>query len=186
MIVAVLGKIASGKSEVMAILKKKGFFCIYSDKIVREIYKSGGKGPKLIKKYFGSEYLLKNGEVNRVKLRHIVFGSPNKLQLLNKIIHPLVYAEIKKLIKSASGKNMAIELSYLVDNRLNRNIDTLIWVDRDVKLIKKTLLTERKFTEDLVEKTIKLIKKPVSVDFVVKNNKDLASLNFLVSKLLAM
>ncbi|MFA6991723.1 MAG: dephospho-CoA kinase [Candidatus Gracilibacteria bacterium] len=184
--VAVLGKIASGKSEVMSILRKKGFFCIYSDKIVRELYKSGKQGAELIKKYFGPDYLFEDGEVDRVKLRNIVFEEPNKLKMLNKIIHPLVYAEIIKILKSAKGANVAIELSYLVDDRLKKNIDKLIWIDRNVRLIEKTLLTERKFSKDLAKKTLRLIKKPIYVNFVIKNDGDLAYLDFLVSKLLAM
>jgi len=185
MIVAVLGKTASGKSEIMAILRSKGFYCVYGDKITRQLYKRGQSGQKKIKKYFGDEFLAPNGEVNRDKLKKVVFDSPSKLKLLNKIIHPLIYKELISIIyKMPKGIDIAFELFTLDDKKLLAMVDKVIWAERSLKLIEKTLIKERGGTRAWAKKVMKLGEKPKRVDFVIKNNSDFSALNFLVTQAL--
>src|SRR3990167_11346783 len=99
MIVGVIGQIASGKSEVIKIFKKKGFFCLDADKIVHDLYQANGEGSKRVAAVFGEKFLDSRGAVNRIMLRNEVFADENKLKLLNNIIHPIVFEEIVKLLR---------------------------------------------------------------------------------------
>lgn len=187
MIIAVLGKIASGKSEVVRILQNYGFLCIYADKITRDLYKKGAAGQKKVAKYFGKDFLMEDFSVDRIKLRDVVFSSPKKLKLLNKIIHPLVYKEIMfRLSKLPKKVNVVLELTYLDDKKLIAMMDKIFWVERPSNLIEKALIHERGFTKILAKRVIKLGIRPKRVDFVIKNDSDFSALNFLVTQALGL
>lgn len=180
MILGVCGKIASGKSEILKILKKRGFYCINADKIVHDLYQSGKAGAKRIEAVFGGKFLSEDGSVDRMKLRDAVFADENKLKLLNDIIHPLVYEEIAGILaKHGNSADVAIEAVYFDENFLNDFVDKLMWVERPKEKIIKTLIGERGFSQELAEKAYDLIGKPSdeTIDFLVENNSDLPTLS---------
>lgn len=152
MIIGITGKIASGKSRLMKEYEKRGFYCIYADKIVHDLYVSGGSGAKVISAVFGEKFLNKDGSVDRVKLRDMVFADEAKLKLLNDVIHPLVYEEISDLVKKNEGKNIAIEATYFDPNFLEDFVDEVVLVERPKEEIIKCLVEERGFTEEMAEK----------------------------------
>lgn len=152
MIIGITGKIASGKSRLMKEYEGHGFYCIDADKIVHDLYRSGGSGAKVIATVFGEKFLNEDGSVDRAKLRDVVFTDEAKLKLLNDVIHPLVYAEISDLLKKNEGKNIAIEATYFDPNFLEDFVDELVRVERPKDEIIKCLVEERGFTEEMAEK----------------------------------
>jgi len=186
MILGVTGKIASGKSEVLKILKKEGFYCVDADKIAHCLYEKGRKGQLLIKKYFGNQYLLPNGEVDRKKLGELIFAKKSKLLLLNKLIHPCVHEEIKSEVDMAKKKfkNIAVEAVYFDKNYLGGLVDKLLLVKRPSHNIYDTLMKERRISEDVANKMFYVLKAPKKIDFVVKNDGTLADLEKELRKIL--
>lgn len=168
MIVGVMGKIASGKSEIMRIFEEKGFFCIDADRIVHDLYQADGEGSKRIAAVFGDDFVDSSGAVDRVALRNEVFADENKLKLLNNIIHPIVFEEIINIL-SRKKENVAIEAVYFDQNFLDDFVDKLIWVERPMEEIRRILLNQRNFPSELVDFAIDSIKKPKEVDLVVNN-----------------
>ncbi len=181
MIIGVMGQIASGKSEVLKIFRKKGFFCIDADEIVYDLYKANGEGSKRIAVVFGEKFLSPRGAVNRVMLRNEVFADENKLKLLNNVIHPIVFEEIVKLLRE-NHENVAIEAIYFDQSFLNDFVDKLIWIERLPELIKKVLISERNFSSAIANFAAKLITRPNNVDLVINNNGSLSDLKRLVEE----
>lgn len=169
MILGVCGKISSGKSEVMKILKKKGFSLIDADKIVHDLYKKNAVGAKKIAAYFGRQFLRADGSVNREKLRDIVFNDDDDRKMLENLIHPEVYAEIQRLLPKLHGKNVAIESVYFDQGFLGDFVDKILWVERPEAEIERVLVNERGFGHAMAKKLIDLIQKPAKVDFVINN-----------------
>lgn len=93
-IIGLTGGIASGKTEASNILKELGAIIIDADKIARKVVKKGRPALDEIEKYFGTQVLLENRELNRKKLGDIVFNNTELLKKLNKIIHPYIIKEI--------------------------------------------------------------------------------------------
>lgn len=164
MIIGVCGKIASGKSTQMKKFEVKGFYCIYADKIVHDLYKAGGEGAQKIALVFGKKYLARDGSVDRIKLRNKVFEDENFRKYLENVIHPLVYEEIVRLLKVNKAKNVAIESAYFDQNYLGDFVDEIVWVERPKKDILKTLIGDRGMSEEVAEKAYEIIKKPFRVD----------------------
>jgi dephospho-CoA kinase len=89
--VGLTGSIAVGKSYVCACLRELGAFVLDADLTAREVVALNSKGLKLIVENFGVDVLQPNGELDRVKMGAIVFADEARRQLLNSIVHPLVF-----------------------------------------------------------------------------------------------
>lgn len=89
--VGLTGSIAVGKSFVCEVLRELGVFVLDADETARDVVKLNTVGLRLIVENFGENILQENGELDRVKLGGIVFADEAKRQLLNSIVHPLVF-----------------------------------------------------------------------------------------------
>lgn len=90
------GGIASGKSTVSKMLRQLGASIIDADLVARQIVSPGQRGLVAIQAAFGADLVNNHGELDRKKLASIVFGHPDKLEMLNRITHPLIKEEIEK------------------------------------------------------------------------------------------
>jgi len=139
-VLGVCGKTASGKSEVLNVLNGLGWKILDADKIVYELYRAGREGQRRIADFFGEEFILKNGNVNRKKLSRVVFGDRKKLKILNALIHPLVINEIRKFIDSCEdGDRVAIEAFYFEEKGLGKIVDKILFIERPLDEIQKSL-----------------------------------------------
>ncbi len=89
--VGLTGSIAVGKSYVCEVLRELGCFVLDADQTAREVVARGSQGLNLIVEKFGEDVLLENGELDRVKMGAIIFADDAKRQILNSIVHPLVF-----------------------------------------------------------------------------------------------
>jgi len=98
LIVALTGGIATGKSVVASILADLGCYIHRADQTAHQLMKPHSPAWAKIVDYFGPTILRKNGEIDRRRLGEIIFAEAEKRAWLNRLIHPLVLAEKKKLI----------------------------------------------------------------------------------------
>jgi len=170
-VLGVCGKIASGKSAVLKILEKHGWVTIDADKIVHKLYESDMPGQRMICDFFGEEFMKKDGGVDRVKLRKVVFNNAKKLEILNKLIHPLVFAEISKVLsKVESDKKVALESVYV------RDVDKVLFVERPASQIKKELVSKRGLSLKMADAVLGIQSLPKKFDLKILNNSTLKAL----------
>lgn len=144
-IIGVSGVMGSGKSTFCRMLEKKfGFYWIDADAIVHDLYKPGQPGYQKIKDYFGAQFVGKKG-VLRGRLRRFVLKTPQKLWILNKIIHPLVAHELNKKIVHSVGTygSVCIEAFYFEPHDLGKFVDQIIVVDASNEKILKRLKSRK-------------------------------------------
>lgn len=175
-VLGIAGNIGSGKTTVANFFKDLGAYYIDADKVVDELYQPGQDGQKKIQCFFGDEYILKSGHLNRKKLGKIVFDDPKKLKILNTLIHPLVTAHVQKLIDKADNNFIVLEATYFEKKHLHQFISALVWVDCDKKTAYQNLQNLRPLDKDLFEKIWNIQIKPEHIDFSIKNNGDLNDL----------
>jgi dephospho-CoA kinase len=89
--VGLTGGIACGKSTVANIFVALGAYLIDFDKLAHEAQEPGKPAWKEIVNYFGKGILNQDDTINRNKLAQIVFTDKKKLEVLNNIVHPLVF-----------------------------------------------------------------------------------------------
>lgn len=93
-IVGLTGLLGSGKSLVSQIFSDLGIPIIDTDIISHVITNSGGKAIAPIISQFGSDYIGQSGDLERNKMRELVFTNPKARMELEAILHPLIFAEV--------------------------------------------------------------------------------------------
>lgn len=88
--VGLTGGIGSGKSTVAQILGAHGAIVIDADAISRNLTASGGDAIATIAAEFGPEFITPSGELDRPRMRELVYADGAAKQRLEAIIHPLV------------------------------------------------------------------------------------------------
>jgi dephospho-CoA kinase len=96
--VGLTGGIASGKSTVARMLAEKGALLIDFDELAHAVQKPEGPVWREIVHHFGCGILGADGAIDRRKLGTIVFGDREKLELLNRLVHPAVFAECQRRV----------------------------------------------------------------------------------------
>ncbi|MFE3162233.1 dephospho-CoA kinase [Streptomyces sp. NPDC059224] len=147
--VGLTGGIGAGKSEVSRLLVGHGAVLIDADRIAREVVEPGTPGLTAVVEAFGPGVLAADGTLDRPKLGSIVFADPDRLALLNSIVHPLVGARSRELENSAADDAVVInDVPLLAENGLAPFYDLVIVVDvaPDTQLDRLTRL--RGMTED--------------------------------------
>ena len=97
--VGLTGGIATGKSTVARILAEKGARLIDFDELSHVVEEPDGPVWKEIVRHFGEVILQADRTIDRRKLGDIVFTNNEKLDLLNRLVHPSVFKEWQKKIE---------------------------------------------------------------------------------------
>ena len=89
-VVGLTGGIGSGKSIICRIFKSLGIPVYNADESVHSLYERYPELTRKIANEFPENVLDKNSKINRKILGEIVFSNPDKLKILNAIVHPAV------------------------------------------------------------------------------------------------
>ncbi|MFG2572002.1 dephospho-CoA kinase [Streptomyces sp. NPDC048481] len=128
--VGLTGGIGAGKSEVSRLLVEHGAVLIDADRIARDVVAPGTEGLAAVVDAFGKDILTEDGSLDRPRLGSIVFADPEKLALLNSIVHPLVGARSRELETSAPDDAVVVhDVPLLTENGLAPLYDLVIVVD---------------------------------------------------------
>lgn len=139
-LIGLTGGIATGKSTVAAMFKRCGATAIDADALAREVVRPGKPAWKEIVKRFGKTVLKLDRTLNRQTLGEKVFGHPAKLRQLERIIHPRVAREQRRLTRAAARKDPKAVVIYdvplLFEAGIDKRVDRIIVVtaDRDTQI----------------------------------------------------
>jgi dephospho-CoA kinase len=127
-VIGLTGPIGAGKSTVAGMLRELGAKVLDADAIVHDEQSRGTTGYSAIIQTFGTKVLREDKEIDRAKLAAEVFGDPQKLAQLERILHPRVIARIleaRKMLRE--GEVLVVEAIKLLESGL-RNVCDEVWV----------------------------------------------------------
>ena len=167
---AVVGDIGSGKSHVA---KQFGYPVFNADGEVSKLYKKSRKCYVKLKKVLPN--YITSFPIKKSKLSKAVVSNKNNLKKIIKIIHPEIRKKINNFIKKNKNKKIVIlDIPLIMENKINRKSDIIIFVDAKKKEIDKRLKKRPNFNTKIIKSLRKLQlsveKKKKQSDFVVKNN----------------
>jgi dephospho-CoA kinase len=182
-IIGILGGVGSGKSTVAAEFAKLGCAVIDADEIAHELLDEPVVKNKVVS-FFGHVVLNRGGKINHRKLADIVFADGDKLAALNKIIHPLVFKEVRKLIKKAKGQNkvkaIVLDMPLLMEVGWAKRCDKLIFVECKqrirAKRAKKIGILDENMLKIRENFQISLDNKKSIADNIIDNNSGFSAL----------
>lgn len=189
-IIGITGGIASGKSTVVAEIKKHGYQVIDADQVVHELQAKGGKLYQALCNWLGSEILQENGELDRKKLGQLIFSSKDMLEksshLQNGIIREELARRRDELAKTQDVFFMDIPL--LIEHDYMEWFDDIWLVHLDEKTQLERLVMRNHFSKEEAKKRMASqmsteAKKPYA-DKLLDNSGDLTELKAQIHQLL--
>ena len=146
--VGLTGGIGAGKSEVSKLLVEHGAVLIDADRIAREVVAPGTPGLAAVVDAFGEDVLAEDGSLDRPRLGSVVFADPERLAVLNSIVHPLVGARSQELESAAAEDAVVVhDVPLLTENGLAPLYDLVIVVDASPETQLDRLVGLRGMTE---------------------------------------
>ncbi len=176
--VAITGNIASGKSAVESILREKGFAVYDTDEIAHEVLANSAE----IKNVFQGYDILTEGKIDRKKLGNLVFSNPEKLKLLESLVHPLVKERILQIFENENYEIIFISVPQLFEAGFEDIFDKVICVTSDKTIRLERLMQRNNYTKTEALRRINAQTdddyKLQKSDFVIENNGNLEDLKF--------
>ena len=128
-VIGLTGGIGSGKSAVTAMFAQLGVDIIDADVASRTVVAKGKPALAQIAKHFSTEILQDDGTLNRPALRKIVFSQPQERGWLERLLFPLIFSEIQKMLKQSSSPYAILVSPLLVETGQNRLTDRILVID---------------------------------------------------------
>ena len=172
-IIGITGSIASGKTTVAHLMAGKKYPLFSADMIVSNLYRKKNFCKILVEKF---KLISKKNVKDQIKL--ILKSNKDNLYKLESIIHPLVRKEMINFLKK-KNKLLFLEIPLLIESKLNKYFDKLIFVNTNKNLRLKRYIKKKgdKKTFSLLDKRqlSSALKKNIC-DHTINNNYSLAIL----------
>jgi len=168
--IAVLGDIGSGKSYAA---KQFGYPVFNADVEVAKLYKKSRKCYNKLKKKL-PKYIV-SFPVKKIEISNAIIAGQHNLKKIIKVVHPEVRSKMNSFIKKNKNKKFVIlDIPLLIENKIDKKNDILVFIDAKKKDINKRLKKRSNFNLKVVKKFRKLqlsveIKKR-RADYIIKNN----------------
>ncbi len=143
-VIGITGNIAAGKSTISQIFAQHGYSVQDADKVVHDIYNTDKQAIALIAKHFPEA--LVHAKICRNILRETLKQYPEKRQVLESIVHPLVEHHRSDFI--GIHKRAVLDIPLLFESDIDQFCDIVVTADCPDDIRKKRVL-ERGVTEDI-------------------------------------
>ena len=182
--IGIVGDIGSGKSFVA---KQFGFPVFNADNEVAKLYKKDRKVfnrlKKILPKYFNSF------PINKTQVSNAILANELNLKKIIKIVHLEIKKKMNLFIKKNKDKRIIIlDIPLLIENRINKKNDILVFIQSKKVDILKRLRKRRNFNLKLFKK-FKKIQLPLNYKkkkshFIIINDFKYNSVKIEIKKIL--
>ena len=171
--VGLTGGIGSGKTLVARLFEILGIPVYYADTRTKELMNSNETLLTAISKHFGKESYQDN-QLNRKYLASVVFNDKKKLELLNKLTHPITIGDAEEWMNLQNTPYALKEAALLFESGANEKLDYLIGVYAPQHLrVKRVMDRDGISAEEVMKRISRQLdeeEKMKRCDFVITNN----------------
>lgn len=189
-IIGITGGIASGKSTVVAEIRKHGYQVIDADQVVHELQAKGGKLYQALCNWLGTDILQENGELDRKKLGQLIFSSKDMLEKSSRLQNGIIREELAKRRDelAKTQKVFFMDIPLLIEHDYMEWFDDIWLVHLDEKTQLERLVMRNHFSKEEAKKRMASqmsteAKKPYA-DKLLDNSGDLTELKAQINQLL--
>ena len=168
--IGVIGDIGSGKSFIAKLFKKPVF---NADEEVKLIYRNNRVCFNKLKKKIPQ--FIKSFPIRKNEIVEAISNDKRNLIKISSVVHPFVRKKMKIFLKKNRKENMVIlDVPLLIENKLNKKKDILIFIKSNQSNILKRLKKRTNFNEKVLKSLKKnqssVLEKRKLSNYVVDNN----------------
>ena len=171
--IGLTGGIGSGKSTVAKLFEVLGAPVYYADDAAKRLMNEDEILKQQVQKEFGKEAYT-NGSLNRKYISDIVFANPEKLDLLNSIVHPATLKDAEEWMNKQTTPYAIKEAALIFESGAQEQLDYVIGVSAPTPLrIQRTIQRDNITREEVIARMNKQIDETIKMrlcDFVITND----------------
>jgi len=182
--IGILGDIGSGKSYVA---QKFGYPVFNADYEVAKLYQQNKKIFNKLKKFLPN--YIHSFPIKKIEILNAILANENNLDKIIRIVHLEVRKKMNKfLIKNKNKKIVILDIPLLLENKINKKEDVLVFVQSRQLDILKRLKKRPNFNQKLLKK-FKDIQYPIKYkkkksNFIIKNDYTKKTVNEAIKNIL--
>ena len=170
----ITGSIGMGKSEAAKCFAKNGVPVFDSDACVHNLFQNNQNLKQEIKSNFPQA--IDGDQIDRTKLGMLVFNSPEKINILENIVHPHVRAEQERFKNHHKEKNtplVVFDIPLLFETGAEQHLDKTLVITASKKTQEERVLSRAGMSKERFEAILSLQKddaeKRKLADFVISS-----------------
>lgn len=187
LVIGLTGGIGSGKTAVADLFADHGVPVIDADELAHDVMMPDRPAFDAIVHEFGGEMLTTSGELDRRRLRELVFADDEKRRRLEAIIHPLVYAEIERRLSALDADYAIVVVPLLIETGGTKLVDRVLVVDApeslQIERVSRRDGTTAEAVEQILAAQLDRESRLAAADDIIENDSSEASLDEKVSAL---
>jgi len=181
-VIGVTGGIGSGKTTVCDLFHELfAIPVIDADIIAKDVVKKNQPALQAIVAEFGEDILTHTGELDRPKVKKLVFSHPAKRKILEKIVHPEVRKEMRLQISRVNKSYCLLSVPLIAESTDKSIFDRILVVDCDEKIQMERVISRDRLANETVVAIMKAQAsredRLVIADDVIINNGPTSQLN---------
>lgn len=189
--VGLTGGIASGKSTVCEMLRSKGASILDADLVAHSLIRKGKPSYAQVLESFGQDILGPDGEIDRGQLGNLVFGSPERMNVLTRILHPEVIRQILKELAKIEHEmpeaRVIVDASVMIESGFYKSFQYLVVVScRPEQQLERLRVRSNLLEEQIrqrIASQIALEQKIKFADWVIDNSGSMDATRMQVDRL---
>lgn len=186
-VVGLTGGIGSGKSTVADIFLTYGIEVINADSLSREAVIPGAEALNEIARHFGEGILEPSGELNRHKLREIIFSDTTEKDWLESLLHPLIRQLMKIRLENSSSVYCILESPLLLETNQHEMVNRILLVDvSEQTQLQRTLQRDQSDAatiQAIIASQVSRENRRRKADDIIENESDIDTLQSRVAEL---
>ena len=168
--IGILGDIGSGKSFVA---KHFGYPVFNADYEVSKLYQENRIVYRKLKKILPT--YIYEFPINKTQISNAILANNLNLQKIIKIVHKEIQNKLRSFLKKNRNKKFVIlDIPLLLENKINKKNDILIYVESKKADIIRSLKKRKNFNSRIINKfkniQLSLVYKKKNCTYIIKNN----------------
>tara|TARA_B100000989_G_scaffold89487_1_gene64746 strand:+ start:4150 stop:4737 length:588 start_codon:yes stop_codon:yes gene_type:complete len=182
--IGILGDIGSGKSFVA---KHFGYPVFNADYEVSKLYQENRIVYRKLKKILPT--YIYEFPINKTQISNAILANNLNLQKIIKIVHKEIQNKLRSFLKKNRNKKFVIlDIPLLLENKINKKNDILIYVESKKADIIRSLKKRKNFNSRIINKfkniQLSLVYKKKNCTYIIKNNFTPKSVKDRIKKIL--
>jgi dephospho-CoA kinase len=170
--IGLTGGIGSGKSTVAKVFELLNVPVYYADEASKRLYHTDKQLMADIKKHFGEDVYTKD-QLNRSKLAELVFNNPEKLELLNQLVHPPTIRDAEEWMRKQNAPYVVKEAALLFESGSVAGLDYVIGVKAPLYIrLKRAMDRDKVSREQVLNRMDRQLDEEIKMrlcDFIIDN-----------------